>query len=63
MTDLGVTGGGAGRHMVYSAGRQDHTIDKDVMIDHVVEMVEKRAEALRAADPRQAPVLPAAAAE
>jgi (E)-4-hydroxy-3-methylbut-2-enyl-diphosphate synthase len=63
MTDLGVTGGGAGRHMVYSAGRQDHTIDKDVMIDHVVEMVEKRAEALRAADPRQASVLPAAAAE
>jgi (E)-4-hydroxy-3-methylbut-2-enyl-diphosphate synthase len=63
MTDLGVTGGGAGRHMVYSAGRQDHTIDKDVMIDHVVEMVEKRAEALRAADPRKAPVLPAAAAE
>jgi (E)-4-hydroxy-3-methylbut-2-enyl-diphosphate synthase len=62
MTDLGVTGGGAGRHMVYSAGRQDHTIDQDAMIDHVVEMVEKRADALRAADPRNAPVLPEAAA-
>ena len=56
MTDLGITGGGAGRHMVYSAGRQDHTIDKDAMIDHVVEMVETRAAALRAADPRLAAV-------
>jgi (E)-4-hydroxy-3-methylbut-2-enyl-diphosphate synthase len=54
MTDLGITGGGAGRHMVYSAGKQDHTIDKDAMIDHVVEMVEARAEMLRAADPRLA---------
>jgi (E)-4-hydroxy-3-methylbut-2-enyl-diphosphate synthase len=49
MTDLGVTGGGAGRHMVYSAGRQDHTIEKDAMIDHVVEMVEARAAAISAA--------------
>jgi (E)-4-hydroxy-3-methylbut-2-enyl-diphosphate synthase len=49
MTDLGITGGGAGRHMVYSAGRQDHTIDKDAMIDHVVEMVEARAAAISAA--------------
>jgi (E)-4-hydroxy-3-methylbut-2-enyl-diphosphate synthase len=49
MTDLGITGGGAGRHMVYSAGRQDHTVDKDAMIDHVVELVETRAAALRAA--------------
>ena len=54
MTDLGITGGGAGRHMVYSAGKQDHTIDKDAMIDHVVEMVETRAAMLRAADPRLA---------
>jgi (E)-4-hydroxy-3-methylbut-2-enyl-diphosphate synthase len=62
MTDLGITGGGAGRHMVYSAGKQDHTIDKDAMIDHVVEMVEARAAALRAADPRTAPVHAEAAA-
>ena len=27
MTDLGLTGGGAGRHMVYAAGKQDHTVD------------------------------------
>ena len=27
MTDIGVTGGGNGRHMVYRAGKTDHTID------------------------------------
>jgi (E)-4-hydroxy-3-methylbut-2-enyl-diphosphate synthase len=48
--------------MVYSAGKQDHTIDKDAMIDHVVEMVETRAAALRAADPRTAPAVAEAAA-
>ena len=63
MTDLGITGGGAGRHMVYSAGRQDHTIDKDAMIDHVVEMVETRAAALRAADPKLVPAPVAVHAE
>jgi (E)-4-hydroxy-3-methylbut-2-enyl-diphosphate synthase len=51
MTDLGITGGGAGRHMVYAAGKQSHTIDKDAMIDHVVEMVEAKAAAIRAAEP------------
>ncbi|HEX7389618.1 MAG TPA: flavodoxin-dependent (E)-4-hydroxy-3-methylbut-2-enyl-diphosphate synthase [Acidiphilium sp.] len=48
MTDLGVTGGGNGRHMIYSAGRTDHTIDGGDMIDHVVELVEKRAALLKA---------------
>ncbi|HEV7457987.1 MAG TPA: flavodoxin-dependent (E)-4-hydroxy-3-methylbut-2-enyl-diphosphate synthase [Roseococcus sp.] len=48
MTDIGLTGGGAGRHMVYSAGRQDHTTDTDAMIDHLVGLVEARAAALEA---------------
>jgi (E)-4-hydroxy-3-methylbut-2-enyl-diphosphate synthase len=48
MTDLGVTGGGAGRHMVYRAGRTDHTVEGERMIDHIVELVEARAEALKA---------------
>jgi len=48
MTDIGITGGGAGRHMVYAAGRTDHTIDADRMIEHVVELVEKKAAALQA---------------
>jgi (E)-4-hydroxy-3-methylbut-2-enyl-diphosphate synthase len=48
MTDIGITGGGGGRHMVYAAGKTDHTIDTDRMIEHVVELVEKKAAALEA---------------
>ena len=47
MTDLGVTGGGNGRHMVYAAGKTDHTIEGMAMIDHIVDLVEKKAEALK----------------
>ncbi len=49
MTDLGVTGGGNGRHMVYAAGRTDHTVEGTSMIDHIVELVERRVEAIKAA--------------
>ena len=50
MTDLGVTGGGAGRHMVYAAGKTDHTVAAADMIEHIVELVEAKAQALRAAE-------------
>jgi len=43
MTDVGFTGGGAGSGMVYMAGKQDHKLDNDKMVDHIVELVEKRA--------------------
>ena len=43
MTDVGFTGGGAGHGMVYLAGKQDHKISNDGMIDHIVELVEKKA--------------------
>ena len=43
MTDIGVTGGGSGRHMVYSAGRQDHTMPAERMVEHIVELVEHKA--------------------
>ena len=43
MTDLGVTGGGNGRHMIYSAGKTDHTIAGATMVDHIVELVEAKA--------------------
>ena len=49
MTDIGFTGGGAGKGMVYLAGRQDHTMGNDRMIDHIVDLVEKRACELEAA--------------
>ena len=48
MTDLGVTGGGAGRHMVYAAGKTDHTVPAEAMIEHIVELVERKAAALAA---------------
>jgi (E)-4-hydroxy-3-methylbut-2-enyl-diphosphate synthase len=48
MTDIGVTGGGGGRHMVYAAGKTDHTIAAADMVEHIVELVEKRAAALEA---------------
>ena len=43
MTDIGFTGGGAGNGMIYWAGKQDHRISNDDMIDHIVDLVEKRA--------------------
>ena len=49
MTDLGVTGGGNGRHMIYNAGKTDHTIDSESMVDHIVELVEAKAAAMKAA--------------
>ncbi len=48
-TDIGYTGGGAGHGMVYCAGKADHKRDNDSMIDHIVELVEARAAAMRAA--------------
>src|SRR5919199_814191 len=50
MTDIGLTGGGAGRHMVYAAGKTDHTIDEAAMVDHLVELVERKAEQIKAAE-------------
>jgi (E)-4-hydroxy-3-methylbut-2-enyl-diphosphate synthase len=50
MTDLGFTGGGAGSGMVYVAGRQSHKMSNLQMIDHIVELVEKRAAEIEAAE-------------
>lgn len=48
-TDIGLTGGGNGTHMVYMAGRQDHQVSTDQMVDHLVELIEKKAAAVEAA--------------
>jgi len=48
MTDLGFTGGGAGSGMIYMAGRQSHKMSNEQMIDHIVDLVEKRAEMIEA---------------
>ncbi|MEL6359927.1 MAG: flavodoxin-dependent (E)-4-hydroxy-3-methylbut-2-enyl-diphosphate synthase [Pseudomonadota bacterium] len=51
-TDLGFTGGGAGKEngMVYLDGSPDHKIDNSELVDHLVEMVEKKAEEIQAAN-------------
>jgi (E)-4-hydroxy-3-methylbut-2-enyl-diphosphate synthase len=48
MTDLGFTGGGAGRGKMYVSGRPDHNVSNAEMVDHIVEMVEARAAAMAA---------------
>jgi len=59
-TDLGLTGGGSGAHMMYVAGKPDHKIDEAAMIEHIVELVEKRAAEIEAAKAKEA-AAPAAA--
>lgn len=48
-TDLGVTGGGNGMHKVYVNGTPDHNMRQEDFIEHVVELVEKRAADIEAA--------------
>ena len=48
MTDIGFTGGGAGKGMVYLAGKQHHTMGNAGMVDHIVDLVEKKAAEIEA---------------
>lgn len=48
-TEIGLTGGGNGTHMVYMAGVADHKTKSAGMIDHIVELVERRAAEIEAA--------------
>src|SRR5579871_3389907 len=54
LTDVGFTGGGKGAGMVYLAGKPDHKMDNDHMVDHIVELVEAKAAELEAAKTLQA---------
>ncbi|AWD20708.1 flavodoxin-dependent (E)-4-hydroxy-3-methylbut-2-enyl-diphosphate synthase [Fuscovulum blasticum] len=54
MTDIGFTGGGNGNGMIYLAGKQSHRMGNDQMIDHIVELVEKKAAELDAAEAQAA---------
>ena len=54
MTDVGFTGGGAGSGMVYLAGKQSHKLGNDKMVDHIVELVEKKAAEIEAAAEKEA---------
>jgi (E)-4-hydroxy-3-methylbut-2-enyl-diphosphate synthase len=47
-TDIGLTGGGEGSHMVYLNGVTDHKVDDDALVDHIVELVEGRVAEIEA---------------
>jgi (E)-4-hydroxy-3-methylbut-2-enyl-diphosphate synthase len=47
-TDIGVTGGGNGKHMVYLSGVTDHTVQSEEMLDHIVALVEAKAAEIEA---------------
>ena len=47
-TDIGITGGGNGKHMVYLSGLTDHHVQDDAMIAHVVSLVEAKAAEIEA---------------
>ncbi|HEY9091011.1 flavodoxin-dependent (E)-4-hydroxy-3-methylbut-2-enyl-diphosphate synthase [Parasphingorhabdus sp.] len=48
-TDIGITGGGAGKHMVYLSGVTDHHVSDSDMVDHIVKLVEDKAAEIEAA--------------
>jgi (E)-4-hydroxy-3-methylbut-2-enyl-diphosphate synthase len=47
-TDIGITGGGNGKHMVYLSGVTDHHVSSDAMLDHIVSLVEAKAAEIEA---------------
>ena len=47
-TDIGLTGGGGGKHMVYLSGVTDHHVNDEKMVDHIVELVEQKAAEIEA---------------
>ena len=47
-TDIGITGGGAGKHMVYLSGVTDHHVESGAMLDHIVRLVEAKAAEIEA---------------
>jgi (E)-4-hydroxy-3-methylbut-2-enyl-diphosphate synthase len=47
-TDIGITGGGNGKHMVYLSGVTDHHVQDADMVAHIVKLVEAKAAAIDA---------------
>ena len=51
-TDIGFTGGGNDTHQVYIAGLPDHRLKNQDIVDHLVELVERKAAEIEAAKAR-----------
>ena len=56
-TDIGLTGGGNNTHQIYLSGVTDHRLRDASIVDHLVELVEKKAAEIEAAKAAAAPVL------
>ena len=52
-TDIGITGGGQGKHMVYLSGVTDHHVQDAEMIEHIVRLVETKAKEIEAEEARE----------
>jgi (E)-4-hydroxy-3-methylbut-2-enyl-diphosphate synthase len=52
-TDIGFTGGGSGTHQVYISGLTDHRLKDADIVNHLVELVEKKAAEIEAARPQE----------
>jgi (E)-4-hydroxy-3-methylbut-2-enyl-diphosphate synthase len=47
-TDIGLTGGGKGTHQVYLAGLPSHRLKDENIVQHIVNLVEQKAEEIQA---------------
>jgi (E)-4-hydroxy-3-methylbut-2-enyl-diphosphate synthase len=56
-TDIGLTGGGNNTHQVYLSGVTDHRLKDENIVDHLVELVEKKAAEIEAAKAAAEPVM------
>ena len=43
-TEIGITRGGNNRHNVYINGAPNHKVDSDKLIDHIVDLIEKKSQ-------------------
>ncbi|HEY2111172.1 MAG TPA: flavodoxin-dependent (E)-4-hydroxy-3-methylbut-2-enyl-diphosphate synthase, partial [Dongiaceae bacterium] len=52
-TNIGFTGGGNGTHQVYVNGLPDHRLKDSDIVDHLVQMIEKKVAEIEAAKAQQ----------
>jgi len=43
-TQIGITGGGVGRHNVYMDGNPSHKVKSEDLVDHIVDLIEKKTQ-------------------
>jgi len=43
MTDIGITGGGNGTHMIYLNGKKNHIINNENLVDYLAKLIENKA--------------------